>query len=265
MEAAWVAAARGHKVTVFSRSGETGGKARLRARLPGGEDLSSVYDYQLAAGQRAGLRIELGVSATLSDILGLRPDCVVLATGANMIAPPWLGPEYTPLVPDLRTSIAHVLRLRGRQPGTAVLYDMDHTEGTYAAAELLHARFARVVVVTPRDSIAQSTPLVTRQGILRRLSEKRIETAVLAEVRLDEAFEEGRVRYVNVYNGDARVIDNVAFLSWSTPRAPDCTLLEPLREAGLEVRVIGDCRSARGMLEATSEGHAAGNSIGDDA
>lgn len=263
MEAAWVAAARGHRVTVFSRSAATGGKARLRAQLPGGEDLSSVYDYQLAAGERAGLRIEFGVNAAPADILGLRPDCVVLATGAAMIPPSWLADEYAEWVPDLRAAIGGVLRLRARQPGTAVLYDMDHTEGTYAAAELLHARFERAVLVTPHDCIARSAPLVTRQGILRRLSEKRIDMVVLSELRVDE-FEDGRVQCVNVYNGDARVIDNVAFLSWSTPRAPETGLLEPLREAGVEVRRVGDCRSARGVLEATGEGHAAGNSIGDD-
>ncbi len=263
MEAAWVAAARGHKVTVFSRSAQTGGKARLRAQLPGGEDLSSVYDYQLAAAQKAGVHVQPGVSATLSDILGSAPDCVVLAAGANMIPPPWLLRELAPLVPDLRSAIGDVLKLRTRQPGTALLYDMDHTEGTYAAAEL-HARFEGVVLVTPRDSIAQSASLVTRQGILRRLSEKRVEIKVLSEVRLDAEFEEGRVSYVNVYSGDARVIDNVTFLSWSTPRAPEDRLVAPLREAGIDVRLVGDCRSARGVLEATREGHAAGNTIGED-
>jgi len=168
-------------------------------------------------------------------------------------------------VPDLRNAIGDVLKLRARQPGTAVVYDMDHTEGTYAAAELLHARFEGVVLITPRDSIAQSTSLVTRQGILRRLSEKRVEIKVLAELQLDAEFEEGRVSYVNVYSGDARVIDNVTFLSWSTPRAPEDRLVVPLREAGIDVRLVGDCRSARGVLEATSEGHAAGNTIGEDA
>lgn len=264
MEAAWVAAARGHEVTVFSRSGETGGKARVRARLPGGDGFANVFDYQLAAAQRTGLRIETGVTASLADILALRPDCVVLAAGANMIAPSWLSPEFAPSVPDLRAAMAEVLRLRSRQPATAVLYDTDHTEGTYAAAELLHERFERFVLVTPRDSIAQAAPLVTRQGIVRRLSEKRVDPAVLSEVRLDAGFEDGRVQCVNVYNGDVRVIDNVAFLCWSTPRAPESGLARPLSEAGIDVRVIGDCRSARGVLEATSEGHAAGNAIGED-
>ena len=260
MEAAWVAAARGHDVTVFSRSGETGGKARLRARLPGGDGFANVFHYQLAQGQKLGVKIEEGVTAALADILALRPDCVVLAAGARMIPPAFAGAS----LPDLRAALPDVLKLKARQAGTAVLYDMDHTEGTYAAAELLHERFERFVLVTPRDSIAQSAPLVTRQGILRRLSERRVDLAVLSEVRLDERFEEGRVQCVNVYNGDVRMIDNVAFLSWSTPRAPEAGLAGPLREAGIEVRVIGDCRSARGVLEATSEGNAVGNAIGED-
>ena len=259
MEAAWVAAARGHDVTVFCRSAETGGSARLRARLPGGDGFANVFDYQLAAAQRFGLRIETGITASLSDLLALRPDCVVLAAGARMIPPAWAKE-----LPDLRAALADVLKLKTRQRGTAVLYDMDHTEGTYAAAELLHERFERFVLVTPRDSVAQSTSLVTRQGILRRLSTRRIDLAVLSEVRLDEAFDDGLVQIVNVYNGDVRMIENVAFLSWSTPRAPEAGLAAPLRAAGIDVRVVGDCRSARGVLEATSEGHSAGNAIGDD-
>jgi 2,4-dienoyl-CoA reductase-like NADH-dependent reductase (Old Yellow Enzyme family) len=261
MEAAWVAAARGHEVTVFGRSTEVGGKARLRSLLPGGADLSSVYDYQFTAARKARARIELGVHAAASEIFGLKPDCVVLASGSCMIAPPWLPPEYASSVPDLRAGMAELLRHRARQRGTAVVYDMDHTEGTYAAAELLHALFDRVVIITPRDSIAQSAPLVTRQGILRRLAEKRIQTVVLAEPRLGARFEDGIVEHVNVYNGDVGTIENVAFLSWSTPRAPEDVLAAPLRSAGIDVRLIGDCRSARGVLEATAEGHAAGNAI----
>ncbi|MEY3137888.1 MAG: hypothetical protein RL580_1620 [Pseudomonadota bacterium] len=42
MEAAWIAAARGHEVTVFGASTDVGGKTRLHAALPGGESLSSV-------------------------------------------------------------------------------------------------------------------------------------------------------------------------------------------------------------------------------
>lgn len=263
MEAAWVAAARGHEVTVFGASGEIGGKTRLQALLPGGEALSSIYDYQHAAALRAGAHFALGVTATAADVLALKPEVVVLATGARMVAPEWLPGEIRDagLVPDLRSAMQALLHHSARQPGTAVIYDMDHTEGTYAAAEKLHAIFERVILVTPRESVAQDVALVTRQGIVRRLHEHRIETMVYADPRWSERFEDGVLEIVNIYTGDTTIIDNVAFLAYATPRIPDDALCAPLRAAGIDVRLAGDCVTARGILAATAEGHATGNTI----
>ena len=180
-----------------------------------------------------------------------------------MVPPSWLPDDIRAagFVPDLRSAMADLASVGARQPGTALIYDMDHTEGTYAAAERLHALFERVVIATPRDTIAQDTPLVTRQGILRRMYQKHIDIIVLGEPRWSEQFEDGRLEIVNVYNGDSRVIDNLAFLAYSTPRAPALDLYQPLVEAGLTPQVIGDCRNARNVLAATSEGHAAGNAV----
>jgi dimethylglycine catabolism A len=118
-----------------------------------------------------------------------------------------------------------------------------------------------VVLITPRDSIAQDTALVTRQGITRRLHEKRIETVLYAEPRWSERFEDGILEYVNLYTGDTSVIEEVVFLAYSTPRAPQDALAAPLRAAGIDVRLVGDCVSARGVMSATAEGHSAGNAI----
>ncbi len=264
LEAAWVAAARGHRVTLFGRGATVGGKARLRASLPGGEAFSSIYDYQHAASIRAGVRFELGVDATLDDIEACNADDVILATGADMVEPHWL-PAHVRLqgwVHDLRAAIAEVLRHPGRCAGTAVLFDMDHTDGTYASAEALHERFSRVVVVTPRDTIATETPLVVRQGIHRRMHEKRIRIATCAEPEWTDAFEsDARLTVRDVFNHDADIVDDVAFLSYSTPRRPDRTLWAALRERGIVPRLAGDCLSARNALAATSEGHAAGNAV----
>ena len=263
MEAAWIAAARGHEVTVFGCSAEVGGKTRLHARLPGSESLSSIYDYQFAAAGRAGVRFEFGMSASAADIIALDPAAVILACGSRMLPPAWLPPDVRDagLVPDLRSAMSELLRHATRQSGTAVIFDMDHTEGTYAAAELLHALFDRVVVITPRESIAQATALVTRQGILRRLCEKHIEMITLAEPRWSAIFDDGKLEYANVYSGDAGVIADVSFLAYSTPRVPEDELAGPLRAAGIEVHLAGDCRSPRGLLAATSEGHTAGNAV----
>jgi len=77
--------------------------------------------------------------------------------------------------------------------------------------------FDRVVLITPRESFAQDTALVTRQGIVRRIHEKSIETIVFAEPRWSGRFEDGVLEYANVYTGKAGVIEDVAFLAYSTP------------------------------------------------
>jgi 2,4-dienoyl-CoA reductase-like NADH-dependent reductase (Old Yellow Enzyme family) len=263
MEAAWVAAARGHDVTVFGTGAEPGGKTRLHAALPGGENLSSVFDYQTLAAKRAGARLELGVTACLGDVMSLAPDAVILATGSTMAWPAML-PEawrHEGLVPDLRTLMPDLLRLQAPQGGTAVLFDMDHTEATYAATQVLSRLFDRVVLLTPRDRIAEDTPLVTRLGILRRLSHLGVEVWPLNEPSPRSELESGLVRSRNVYTGQERDVRDVVLLTYSTPRIADDGLASPLELAGLRVRRVGDCYAPRSLTAATAEGHAAGHEV----
>ena len=263
MEAAWVAAARGHDVTVFGASDWIGGKAYLREQLPGGETVSAIYDYQTVAAKRAGAHFVLGRPVSTAEIIALRPDTVILATGSTMIPPDWLPADVRAegWVPDLRAALVEVLRHESRQPGTAVLFDADHTEATYAAAEALRARFDHVVLITPRDTIATDVAMTTRQGILRRMAEQRIEIVVLSEPRWSDACAEGRLDIVNVYNGDVRVIQDVVLVTYATPRVPNNIMSKQLHAAGIAVIAVGDARAPQEMLFATASGHAAGEMV----
>jgi 2,4-dienoyl-CoA reductase-like NADH-dependent reductase (Old Yellow Enzyme family) len=260
MEAAWVAAARGHEVTVLSASAEVGGKARLHALLPGGESLSSVYDYQRLAATRAGARFEFGLRARVEDVLALRPDAVVLACGATPAWPSWLPAEYQGegFFPDVREAAASLVGRGTREEGTAVVVDQDHTAFTYATAEMLLKRFTRVVLVTPRPGIAQEEPLVNRQGIYRRIYGKGVEVITLSEPVFGDEFADGVLQTRHVLGGAPQRIEGVALLTYATARVPDDALAAPLRAAGIEVRLVGDCMAPRSMLVATAEGHRVG-------
>jgi len=268
MEAAWVAAARGHDVTVFGASADIGGKARWREKLPGGDTVSSIYDYQAVAAERAGVKFIIGREVTYGNLVERRPDIVILATGSTMIRPDWLPDEVHAegWVVDLRTSMTEVLQHNGLQsgsvdPGTVVIYDTDHTEGVYAAAEALKARFSRTVIVTPRDTIATEVPMVNRQGILRRMAEQRIEVVHLAEPNWSDSVADGRLDLVNIYNGDVKTIDDLAMLTYASPREPNDALLVPLQQAGFTIIPVGDARAPQEMLFATASGHEAGNAV----
>jgi thioredoxin reductase len=240
-----------------------GGKTRLHALLPGGESLSSIYDYQQLAAKRAGVKFELGVAATAADVLALRPDAVVLATGSTPSWPDFLPAEYRGegVFPDIREAAATLVARTTREPGTAVIYDRDHGAFTYATAEMLLKRFERVVLVTPRAAIAQDEPLVNRQGIMRRVYGKGIEVIVLSEIVLGEEFADGAIVARNVFSGRETRIDDVALLTYATARLPNDALAEPLRAAGLEVHLAGDCYAPRSVLTATTEGHRVGNQL----
>lgn len=259
MEAAWVAAARGHEVTLFGASDEPGGKTRLHALLPGGENLSSIYDYQQLSGSRAGVTYRWGRMATAEDIVALAPDQVLLATGSTPAWPSYLPDEYRGegFFPDLRQAMADLTKLTARQQGTAVIHDADHGAFTYAAAELLAERFERVILLTERERVASDEAMVTRQGVYARLYRKGIEIVTSVKPLASSRFEEGEVAYANIYNGRETVIVDVALFTYATARIPDDQLAPPLRAAGIDVREIGDARAPRTVLVATSEGYRA--------
>jgi 2,4-dienoyl-CoA reductase-like NADH-dependent reductase (Old Yellow Enzyme family) len=263
MEAAWTAGARGHEVTVLGAGAEVGGKTRLHSLLPGGGNLASIFDYQFLAARKAGVKLELGLRAGLEEITALQPDAVVLATGSRMSWPRMLPDAWRDegLVPDLRALMPDLVALSGSQGGTAVMFDMDHTEGTYASAEVLRRLFDRVVILTPRDRIAEDTPLVTRLGILRRFAAQGIEVLPLTEPSPSSHLEAGLVLARHVYTGQETEIPDVSLLTYSTPRMADDGLAAPLGLAGLEVHLVGDCYAPRSVMAATSDGHAKGHEL----
>ena len=257
LEAAHTAAERGHGVVVFGRNDAVGGKARLHADMPGGENLSSVYDYQLLAAQQNGVKFSLGQDASVDTVLACNPDVVLLATGSRSARPNWLPKDWEAqdLVPSLR-EIAQQLTL-GMPPvsGRAVVVDQDHTEMTYAVALRLSQYFDEVTLVTSRERFAHDMSLINRQGTLQRLFDSHISLINHVEPASLERLEDGVLLLKNVYNGDITELADVACLIHASNRVPNNELLDPLRAAGVEVIPIGDCRAPRSLMAATRDGY----------
>jgi 2,4-dienoyl-CoA reductase-like NADH-dependent reductase (Old Yellow Enzyme family) len=264
LEAAMTAAQRGHQVTVWGQGALPGGKAQLQSRLPISESLSSIADYQLMQLQLLGVDLRLGQEVTAEEVLATQPQAVVLATGATMVWPQALPGHLRDegWVQDLREVAAALLDRPGTQAGVAVLYDLDQTAGTYAAAEWLKDKFERVVILCGRESVAQDVPLVVRQRIQRRCAERGIEILTQVEpVWTDLMEEEGRLAYRSIFGDTLRYIDQVALITYATPRKPNLALWPALRDSGVPVHRIGDCRLARDPMAATAEGHAIGMAL----
>ena len=255
LEAAWVAAARGHAVTVFSGSTEPGGAARLEACLPGRAEVARTAHFQHGKAVEAGAAFRFDEAATAETVMACEPDAVILATGSRMRRPPALdeGAEAV----DLRSAVAALAAQGGEPtpaPGTAVLLDMDQTPALYGAVELLARRFARVVLLTPAAENARFVNLMSRMGVERRLALLGIDVRRLTEpvARAGE-----RVTCRHVITDAETAIEEVALLTYATPRIARSGLAGALAAAGVPVTLVGDCLLPRDAASAIHDGHRA--------
>jgi thioredoxin reductase len=263
LEAAYTAAKHGHRVTVLGDHERFGGKTKLHAELPGGENLSSVYDYQFTMARRLGVHFALGRHAVADDVSALQPDVVLLATGAKALTPSWIDAEWADsgLIPSIRELAPQLLARSDLTPGRAVLVDQDHTEMTYAVAEILAKRFEKVTIVTSRERIAHDVSLINRQGIYQRLHDLGIELLPNHEVYDLNALESAELECVNVYNGAVSRLDDIAIITHASSRVPRDELYQPLLDMGLDVRLIGDSRAPRSLLATTREAYTVASAL----
>jgi 2,4-dienoyl-CoA reductase-like NADH-dependent reductase (Old Yellow Enzyme family)/thioredoxin reductase len=87
MEAAKIAKERGHHVTLFEKSSVLGGNMIPAAAVSFKEEINRFKEYQVNELERLKVKCELGVELSSKDILGMKPDAVVLATGSLPIYP----------------------------------------------------------------------------------------------------------------------------------------------------------------------------------
>ena len=85
LEAAWVSAARGHRVVLLEKDGKPGGQAYIASIPPNKQTLTLVIRHYITMCKKYGVDIRLNTEATADMIVSLKPDAVILSTGAKPI------------------------------------------------------------------------------------------------------------------------------------------------------------------------------------
>ena len=101
METARLAAARGHKVTLWEKNQALGGHLYYAALPPGKHEFMSLLDYYKCELPRNGVQVILNREASAEEIASAEADVVVVATGAKGAAPPFPIGESAKAVPVL--------------------------------------------------------------------------------------------------------------------------------------------------------------------
>lgn len=148
LEAARVAAERGHAVTVFEATGNPGGQVRLAMQSQRRREMISIIDWRMAQCEKRNVNFRFNCLAEVEDILSESPEVVIIATG---------GLPHTEVLSrgnDLVVSSWDIIS-RGVNPGQNVLvYDDAGDHAGLQAAEVISEFGAKVEIMTPDRSFA---------------------------------------------------------------------------------------------------------------
>lgn len=248
MEAATIAARRGHQVTLFEKEPRLGGQLLLAAVPPYKGELTELTKYLGAQLEKANVSIQLGREATMTDIESIAPDVVVLATG---------GLSFIPEIPGIdRDNVvtAEEVLAGSTEVGERVVVIGGELVGC-ETAEFLADAGKKVTITRRGQAMAAALAANVRGPLVGRLTNKGV--TMLTGVRYQEITSEGLV--ITSREGQKYTIpaDTIVLAAGSRPNT---NLLRLLEGKVPEVYQVGDCLKPRSLLEALADGfHTARN------
>jgi 2,4-dienoyl-CoA reductase-like NADH-dependent reductase (Old Yellow Enzyme family)/thioredoxin reductase len=163
LEAARVAAERGHQVVVFEAASNPGGQIRLTAQSPRRREMISIIDWRMAQCESRGVIFHFNTWAEAETVLAERPDVVVVATGGlPHIEVLKSGNELVVSAWDLISGDV--------KPGSNVLlFDDAGDHASLQAAEAVAKSGAKIEIMTPDRSFAPEVMAMNLVPYMRSL------------------------------------------------------------------------------------------------
>ena len=260
LEAAWVAAARGHRVTLLERGPELGGKIRLAQQLPGRGELADFADWRIGECERQGVEVRVGVEGTRETVLALDPEAVVVATGGR--------------ADKLGSAKWHPMPV----PGSEQDFVIDHEQALLRAGDL----GGRVVIL---DAVGHIEAIGLGDLLARRGVEVTVVTSLPGPIALDGETTAGalsqacragmrwqpntlmvgigdhELTLLDAYSLRPQVVTCVDTVVIRTHGLPEDGLYHELRGSVPDVVRVGDAVAVRVADRAIFDGHLAGRRV----
>jgi len=263
MEAARVAALRGHDVTLLERDAELGGQVRLAARLPSRDEFGRLTAWLERELDRLGVTVETSTDASGGTIADRGPDKVVVATGSAARANGFVAARAErPAIPGIDTirtatgrDVAGGLADLGRR---VIVFDTEcHVQGMAVAVRLLDLG-AEVELVTQQQFAGARIGGSTWNQLMIDVMQR---GGVLTSNTVVDRVDGKTVWLADLYGGRQLEREDVDALVVVGDNAADDALARELRGGGREVITVGDCVAPRLLEMAILEGHRAGRAL----
>lgn len=264
LEAARVAALRGHAVTLIEAREDLGGGLALWARLPGREVYARAVEWWVREVERLGVDVRTSLWASSEDVLALDPDAVIVATGASFCRSGRSGIVDRGIEGARQAHVyvpEDILLGRAAPHGQVIVVDGEGTHAGSGISELLCAQGAKVTMVSSNYAPFSNQLLYAFEGIgiARRMAEAGV---TFRGANWVSQIGDGTVSLQDI-NGlaiDQMDVDSVVL---ATGRIPNDGIAHQLQDNVDQLFVIGDALGVRPWATATYEGHKFARLIGE--
>lgn len=270
--AAIEAAQRGHRVTLWEKTGSLGGKLRMVSVLPGRQEFEALIRYYEHTLEALGVTVELGKIATATDAAAGGFDHVIVAVGAldtspKLPIPKGSMPMYT--VSDLLSgevmpgknvvvtsgdyigceTARHLLRQASLSPEKLFYLHVHKVADPIVIDGLLNSSDRTVTIVTKATKIGTRYEPGTSWPILadlKRLGVKSYTSAQIVEIGDDYVLCE--------YDETKRAAIPCDTLITSGGTLPNSIIYDKLRGSGIDAHLIGDAARPAKAIQAIQAG-----------
>lgn len=250
LEAARVAAQKGHTVTLFEKESSLGGQLTIACVPPRKEEMRRAIYNLVHAVNKEGVTLRIGETATLEKILSLSPDTVIIATGAHSFMPPIQGINNSNVCDAWEI-------LSGKQQVYGKVAVIGGGMVGCETAEYLAERGAEVSIIEMMDTIAKgesSTILPTLMENYQKYHVAQYTGHTVKEITLTEVICETKENsHISI------PCDYAVIALGAKPTVFDTSAIE---EKGIPVMKIGDCNErAADISNAIRTGYDAANAL----
>jgi len=199
LEAARVAAERGHEVVVFEAANDPGGQIRLTAQSERRREMISIIDWRMGQCEKRGVTFRFNTWAEADTVLAENPDVVIVATGGL--------PHTDVLTKGNELVVSSWDIISGDvKPGTNVLiFDDAGDHAGLQAAEFIARTGAKVEIMTPDRAFAPEVMAMNLVPYMRSL--QKLDVTFTVTWRLESAERSGNQIVAHVgsdYGGVSR-------------------------------------------------------------
>ncbi len=243
MQAAIIAAQKGHKVTLYEKSNELGGQLILAIVPPDKQDLNKLLTYLKLQVAKSGVKVVLNKEATPEVVKKFDPDSVIVAVGSTSMVPDIPGAKGKNVF-----NCREVLSGQKKVGKKVVVMG-----GGYIGCEtclFLAQKGADVTLVFRSSEPAHDVePWMFKRYYKEKLKGNNV--VVMPKVQYRSITAQG----INLINDEGKEVfleaDNIVLATGATPNK---ALGKSLKGKYLEFAEIGDCVEPRRIREAIEEG-----------